>query len=138
MDSTPLCDRYITEGWYRAKSHVMSSSPPILGKCNTLYPVWLKGILFVCFSFLWLHDTSALDKMFLKSGFIIKLHLFFLKACMFFVFYDDISYNVCQMLNEYWPPKQHAWPVNILEILYLSIWMLFCGVFFFNYYFFNI
>ncbi|XP_065927240.1 von Willebrand factor D and EGF domain-containing protein isoform X2 [Magallana gigas] len=42
MDSTPICDRYITEGWYRAKSHVMSTSPPILGKCNTLYPVWLK------------------------------------------------------------------------------------------------
>lgn len=44
MDSTPLCDRYITEGWYRAKSHVMSTSPPILGKCGTLYPVWLRGI----------------------------------------------------------------------------------------------
>lgn len=44
VDSTPLCDRYITEGWYRAKSHVMSTTPPILGKCGTLYPVWLRGI----------------------------------------------------------------------------------------------
>lgn len=42
-DSAPLCDRYITEEWYRAKSHVMSTSPPTLGKCGTLYPVWLRG-----------------------------------------------------------------------------------------------
>lgn len=43
MDSTPLCDRYITEEWYRAKYHVMSTSQPVLGKCGTLYPVWLRG-----------------------------------------------------------------------------------------------
>ncbi|XP_056017049.1 von Willebrand factor D and EGF domain-containing protein-like [Ostrea edulis] len=42
QDSTPLCDRYITEGWYRARDHVMSTSAPLLGKCGTLYPVWLK------------------------------------------------------------------------------------------------
>ena len=43
MDSVPLCDRYITETWYRTKYHVMSSSPPSLSTCGTLYPVWLRG-----------------------------------------------------------------------------------------------
>ena len=44
MDDTPLCDRYITETWYKATDHVMSTSPPTLGYCGTLYPVWLYGI----------------------------------------------------------------------------------------------
>lgn len=120
MDSTPICDRYITEGWYRAKSHVMSTSPPILGKCNTLYPVWLKGILFENFHFI---DCiiCAFHNIFLKSVFII---IFFYKT----VFDDDISYSFCQILNEYWLSKQQLWPVNILEISYKSIWIFFCGV----------
>ena len=44
MDSSPLCDRYITEAWYRTKYHVMSTSPTALTTCGTTYPVWLKGI----------------------------------------------------------------------------------------------
>ncbi|XP_061171058.1 von Willebrand factor D and EGF domain-containing protein-like [Saccostrea echinata] len=40
MDSTPLCDRYLAEGWYRAKTSVMSTSAPSLGYCGTLYPFW--------------------------------------------------------------------------------------------------
>lgn len=46
MDSTPLCDRYITETWYKATDHVMTTSPPSLTYCGTLYPVWLNGIHF--------------------------------------------------------------------------------------------
>lgn len=44
-DSTLPCDMYLIEGWYGSKTHVMSTSPPLLGKCGTLYPVWLKGRL---------------------------------------------------------------------------------------------
>lgn len=45
LDSSALCDSYLREGWYRAKSHVMSTSPPTVRKCGTVYPVWLKGRL---------------------------------------------------------------------------------------------
>lgn len=44
-DFTLPCDMYLIEGWYGSKSHVMSTSPPLFGKCGTLYPVWLKGRL---------------------------------------------------------------------------------------------
>nr|XP_022311532.1 von Willebrand factor D and EGF domain-containing protein-like [Crassostrea virginica] len=44
MDSTPLCDRYITETWYKATDHVMTTSPPSLTYCGTLYPVWLNDV----------------------------------------------------------------------------------------------
>ena len=46
MDSTPLCDRYIIETWYKATNHVMTTSPPTPTYCGTLYPVWLNGIEF--------------------------------------------------------------------------------------------
>lgn len=45
------CDRYLIEGWYGSKSHVMSTSPPSLGKCGTAYPVWLKGRLTLKFNY---------------------------------------------------------------------------------------
>ncbi|XP_078340873.1 von Willebrand factor D and EGF domain-containing protein-like [Crassostrea virginica] len=41
MDSTPLCDRYIVETWYKATNRVMTTSPPTVTYCGTLYPVWL-------------------------------------------------------------------------------------------------
>ena len=44
MDSTPLCDRYITETWYKATNYIMTASPPGLNRCGTLYPIWLYGI----------------------------------------------------------------------------------------------
>ena len=45
MDSSsPLCDRYITETWYRPIGYVMATSPPSLTFCGTLYPVWMSGI----------------------------------------------------------------------------------------------
>lgn len=44
-DFTLPCDMYLIEGWYGSKTHVMSTSPPLFGKCGTLYPVWLKGRL---------------------------------------------------------------------------------------------
>ncbi|XP_062620132.1 uncharacterized protein LOC134281717 [Saccostrea cucullata] len=40
MDSSPICDRYILEGWYGARGYNMSTSPPSLTYCGTLYPVW--------------------------------------------------------------------------------------------------
>ncbi|XP_048743365.1 von Willebrand factor D and EGF domain-containing protein-like isoform X2 [Ostrea edulis] len=43
MDATPICDRYLLEGWYTAPSRVMPRSAPGLGFCNTLYPYWMKG-----------------------------------------------------------------------------------------------
>nr|XP_022289580.1 von Willebrand factor D and EGF domain-containing protein-like isoform X2 [Crassostrea virginica] len=45
MDSAPLCDRYITETWYRAEGYTMTTSPPPLRYCGTLYPVWLSGTI---------------------------------------------------------------------------------------------
>nr|XP_022309439.1 uncharacterized protein LOC111115119 [Crassostrea virginica] len=42
LDSAPLCDRYITEAWYRTQGYVMTISPPSLTYCGTLYPVWLS------------------------------------------------------------------------------------------------
>lgn len=45
------CDRYLIEGWYGSKSHVMSTSPPLLQKCGTSYPVWLKGRLTLKFNY---------------------------------------------------------------------------------------
>ncbi|XP_062610177.1 mucin-2-like [Saccostrea cucullata] len=42
MDSSPICDRYILEGWYGARGYNMSTSPPALTYCGTLYPVWLN------------------------------------------------------------------------------------------------
>nr|XP_022290011.1 von Willebrand factor D and EGF domain-containing protein-like [Crassostrea virginica] len=44
MDSTPLCDRYITGTWYKTSDHVMTTSPPSLAYCGTLYPVWLNDV----------------------------------------------------------------------------------------------
>ncbi|XP_048738920.1 oncoprotein-induced transcript 3 protein-like [Ostrea edulis] len=43
MDSSPLCDRYITQGWYGTKGYLMSTSLPQLTNCGTLYPIWLNG-----------------------------------------------------------------------------------------------
>lgn len=50
-DFTLPCDRYLIEGWYGSKSHVMSTSPPLFGKCGTTYPVWLKGRLTLKFNY---------------------------------------------------------------------------------------
>ncbi|XP_062618288.1 von Willebrand factor D and EGF domain-containing protein-like [Saccostrea cucullata] len=43
MDYLPICDIKITKGWYRAEYYKMSTSPPSLGYCGTLYPFWFSG-----------------------------------------------------------------------------------------------
>lgn len=43
VDSVPLCDRYLTPGWYSAPTFLMPTSPPTLGKCGTLYPFYMNG-----------------------------------------------------------------------------------------------
>ncbi|XP_062607869.1 uncharacterized protein LOC134269673, partial [Saccostrea cucullata] len=45
MDSVPLCDEFLTEGWYSTPSYLMPTSPPGLATCGTLYPFWMKGTL---------------------------------------------------------------------------------------------
>ena len=44
MSDTALCDRRITEGWYRTISPSGSDIPtacPSEGQCSTVYPVWI-------------------------------------------------------------------------------------------------
>ncbi|XP_056007282.1 uncharacterized protein LOC125666050 [Ostrea edulis] len=43
VDSVPLCDRYISPGWYRGGFHKMATSAPSLAFCGTVYPFWLNG-----------------------------------------------------------------------------------------------
>ena len=43
QDAVPLCDRYLSFGWYRAGFHQIPTTPPELLSCGTLYPYWMSG-----------------------------------------------------------------------------------------------
>nr|XP_022312815.1 uncharacterized protein LOC111117870 isoform X2 [Crassostrea virginica] len=40
-DAAPLCDRYLTQGWYRAGFHQIPTTAPWLTACGTLFPYWM-------------------------------------------------------------------------------------------------
>ena len=86
MDSTPLCDRYITETWYKVTNHIMTTSPPALGYCGTLYPVWLNGL-----QFLWFHIAykNQIHSFVLTN---LKLQMFSTKQLSFH--HSDCIFNV--------------------------------------------
>ena len=43
QDAVPLCDRYLSFGWYRAGFHQIPTTPPALLSCGTTYPYWMNG-----------------------------------------------------------------------------------------------
>ena len=43
FDAAQLCDRYLTQGWYRAGFHQIPTTSPQLTACGTLFPYWMNG-----------------------------------------------------------------------------------------------
>lgn len=74
------CDKDLIEGWYGAKAHVMSTSPPELYKCGTVYPVWLRGRLARKLNYLY-QRLSQKQKQNSKHFCNISLNFFFYKLC---------------------------------------------------------
>nr|XP_022287219.1 von Willebrand factor D and EGF domain-containing protein-like [Crassostrea virginica] len=90
MDSVPLCDRYIPETWYRTKYYVMSSSPPSLSNCGTLYPVWLRGNI--------PSDRQTLNMTACEVGFVHdceRQYMIAVKNCSSFLVYKLKPLDVC-------------------------------------------
>lgn len=43
VDSSPICDRWLTNGWYRVKYSTMVTTAPTINKCGTAFPIWMQG-----------------------------------------------------------------------------------------------
>ncbi|KAK6165461.1 hypothetical protein SNE40_022385 [Patella caerulea] len=43
LTTTPLSDRFITQGWYGQPNFKIPNSPPGINHCGTVYPIYLQG-----------------------------------------------------------------------------------------------
>lgn len=96
-DSTLPCDMYLIEGWYGSKTHVMSTSPPLLQKCGTLYPVWLKGRLTLKLNYEhrnYIKSFCVPIIAFVKNGKKEQLNFFYISSIFFHIFYEFLL-NQC-------------------------------------------
>lgn len=75
----------------------MSTSPPLLQKCGTLYPVWLKGRLTLKFNYehqIYIKRFCVPIIAFVKNGKKEQLYFFYIFDRLFYIFYEYL-FNQC-------------------------------------------
>lgn len=60
IDAAPLCDRYLTYGWYRAGFNKIPEKAPRFAKCGTLFPYWMDGKTYY-YLIIFFHNDILLD-----------------------------------------------------------------------------